>query len=552
LFGLALPAALLVPPYQGLDEARHPLAYARLVRATGPALERFVALGQAGHVETIRWRPDLRVTAATAAAPEPFFVNRNILLPGSIETFIPDYRARAPLVARLWLLTAPLFEGRSAGATLLGLRWLNVAVAAALAGLGAAVLAGCLPAGGGRWAAAGPLLLFVLPTYLGGLSNYAVLVGAAALVAGCVAALAVRFETWWPTAAALGLGLGLAWHGSVNAAVLLVAAGLWLLHRPVVRWTEVRAGRLAPEGGRVWGWWFALAAGFGVTRIFGTPEFDAELRRLAGAGSWSAVAAWPGSLLLAGCLGMAALESLAERPARRGGRRPAGAAGSAGPAWAGLPAGLLAAAVALTAVVFTFVRPPNLEDREQPWRQYPGLPSSGAPLLTVRELAEPVTSLPRGGQVREVLRVLAANLTPRPADFILVRAFWTGVLNGDVRVPRWVEVAGAGLFLGGLLTGLSAVARGRRPAAAWMLLLGVAAFLAALAFATAMYWPRNLYARYAAPLLLVLFCTAMLGWRGPLDRLAARWPWLAAGLVTGLLLLLHGAWVAAVTARFFG
>lgn len=549
LLGLAVPAAIFVPSYQGLDELRHPLSYARLVGASEARLESFIALGQAGHVETLRWRTDLKVTAATAAAPEPFFINRNTLLPQNRDQFIPDYRARSPLVARLWLLTAPVLEGRSAGETLLALRMLNAAVGALLAGLGAALLAAGLPAGGGRWVAAAPLFVFVLPTYLGGLSNYAILAGAAALVAGSLGAVAVRPGTWCPAAAGLGLGLGLAWHTSVNAASLLLGAAVWLLHRPAARWAELRAGERPPESGRGWHGWLALAGGFAVTRPLATPEFAEEIRRFAGA--WPVVAqaaAGLGLAVLAGCGLMAALEAAVERLACGRTRRPAAAM----PGWAAAPPWILAAAV-LAGLLASAVRvPPNLEDREQPWRQFPGIPSSGAPLLTVAEADHPMPSLPRAAQVREVLQIFALNLTPRPGDFILMRSFWGGGLNGDVRTPRWAEAAGALLTVGGLLAGLGALARRRRTADVWRLLAAVAALLAALGFAAAMYWPRNLYARYAMPLLLALFAAAALGWRPALERLAARWPRLLPAGLTALLLLLHGGGVAALARRFFG
>jgi hypothetical protein len=326
------------------------------------------------------------------------------------------------------------------------------------------------------------------------------------------------------------------------------------LHRPAARWIESRQEGSAVSARRVLGWWTAFAAGFVAVRGLTTPEFNHELqahaRSLAGIALPPALGSAVAPVAVAVCLGLALIEiSLAGGTLRRrrggGGDPRTGAGGAAFLPW------FMAAALVLTAVVFTFVRPPTLADLEQPWRQYPGLPTSGCPLRTLDEVAVPVDSLPRAEQALEVLRVFWCNQTLVPADFVLVRAFWTGTLNGDVRVPWWVATLGVGLYLGGLVGGLVGVARRGSSATIVSVALGVVAFGGALAVAAALYWPRNLYGRYALPLLVVLFSVACLGWRDRLDALGTRRPWWAATAPLALLLTLHASWVACVVRRFF-
>ncbi|MBX3744644.1 MAG: hypothetical protein KF833_04995 [Verrucomicrobiae bacterium] len=552
VLGFGLPAVHWVPPLHGADEARHAMSYARAIE--DPALlDAVVAMTGKEWVGGLVAQPDAKLTTGSLREADGLYFNRGALEPGRMDAWIQDYRWRSPWVARLWGATAWMTEGRPAAERLLWVRAGQVGMGAVLLGIGAALAARAAPGGGGRLHVGWVLLWMPLAVVLGTVSNYAVLIGVAGLLGGAVTA------TWWRrdwdpwVAGTLGVALGLAFHTSLNAIPWVAAVALWLGHRPWRQGWQAREG--VPRAGwgtrSMWVGWGWVAAGFAVCRGLTTEAFDAELFRRAGwgEGEMGNRPGWREPALLWGlfCGGMALLEAVAGRvgagwrtEARERWRR-AGCVGG----WLVLVGGV---AVALVSVVRT---PPVLPDREGPWRHYPVVPSTGCPVRTVGEIQFPATEVDRGRQVREVLAVWAANLTPMPRDVILVRAFWTGLLMGEVRVAGWVVGMGMSLALAGVVRLGWGVVRGRDGAGGVWLVFAAAAVVVCLALLAAAYWPRNLHARYAMPLGMLTLAGASLGACPILDRLQRHHPAWAVGCLTVLALLVQGAWVAALSGRYF-
>jgi hypothetical protein len=553
--GLSLPAVVLVVPYHGTDESRHVLSYARCVESPG-LTGSFIRLGEVAHAEPLKWQPDAILSAALVEEPDVFFIARGILDPRVIDSFVQDYRRRAPALARVWRSTASWVEGREAGWVLLAVRGLGVLLSALLVGGAAAVLVPVLDRGAARWLVAWPLFLFPLPVLFAGVTNYSVLVAAGVLTASCLARLAMSGGESRPSqAAVLGLALGLQVHLSLNSLPLLAAAVLWLAHRPVLRGLAARHGAVPGNGGAGMGilqWWAALWAGFAVTRAVSTPEFSGELVRVVGGIPGGALPGWIVAEPLFG-LGLACV--------LLGGLEVGAARASGSWIWTHLGTGLVRASAAgswlavglvLNLAWFTLSTPPALMDREKPWRPLAGVPSSGCPIRTVWELDMPVESLTQAGQVREVFSVFLANLSLRPADQVLVRGFWAGLLAGEVRVPAWVSALGILGMVGGWVRGAAGVGLARSARRTWMLLWSLVSLPVALAGLAIGYWPRNLYGRYAAPFMMGLLAAAVPGWKGILRQVGARWSWVVPGVAPVLLMVLHGTWVLCVVTRFFG
>ncbi len=550
--GLALPATVLMPPFQGPDEVRHAISYVRLTESR-ELLDGVLGLIRSSHYDTVKYRPDLKLTAATLEQPDVFAVNLLALDPKLIDQFFQDYNRRSPAVAVWWRFWSRVLPESSVGTLLLRVRTVQVLLGAMLLGLGAFVASSGRFPGVPVWLLLAPLLVGTLPPVLACISNYSTVVGCAGLLAGVLVRQAWRYETdsWW-VGAWLGFALGLALHVSLNGLAFLPGAALWLVHRPWLRWmgaeeTEPRMARV--QVGR---WWFAAMLGFAVTRVFGTRLFNAELVGQAsshlGTGWLGSFVAEPVSLWTLVCVVLGGLEWAA---CGGGGDRARRTAGEfiARASWLAWPALILLVGTAL----LHLVRPaPHLVDQESPWRHYPGLVSSGCPLWRVAELGEvPPVTPPRGEGVLAVLRVLWANLNPWPADFLLVRSFWAALIGGEVRVPGWMVPLGASVAFLGLVQGLVVLGSAGSARRTAQFLCGLIAFLATLVIQCLGYWPRNFGGRYATPLFLVGISMVALGWAPLLDTIARRRPLPLALGVLALVLLTHGAWAWALGERFF-
>jgi hypothetical protein len=550
LFGLSATAAIMVPPLHGPDEARHGLSYARLFDDPG-LFESIKEVGHRSHYESLRLRSDEKIGEGTFREREDFFLAETTLGPEWIDQFIQDYRWRSPTIAKLWQVSGMALNHLPAGQVLLGLRLVDSAVGASLLGFGVGLLAGAIQKGSGRWVAASPLLLFPLPAVLAVVSNYSLLTAAAAGSAGCLLRQGWKYETRPSVAALTGVCLGLLIHTSINAAPLVVGAAVWLGHRPIIRWLGHDETAPAVASRRIVGWWAALAAGFGVTRLLSTAAFDRQLtERMAGFPGGNALAPVLSDLGVCWTL-YCVLVGLCEWAVRGARARGLGAGIAACLQTARLALGLSAALLLGAAFYFTWATPPTLADRERPWRTYPVIAASGCPLRTLDELEVEAKSLSRGAQVLKVLQVIGGNLSLRPRDFILVRSFWGGLLGGEVRIPGWIVPLSSALCVLGLVQGMARVAwdgSSRRIVVAW---LAIMAWTAAVAVLTAGYWPRNLYGRYAFPLFLILLMSGIPGWHPLLKRVGARHSVWVAAFILGLILTLHGAWVAAISERFF-
>lgn len=550
--GLALPATVLIPPFQGPDEVRHAISYARLTESR-ELLDRVLGLIRSSHYDTVKYRPDLKLTAATLEQPDVFAVNLLALDPKQIDQFIPDYNRRSPVVAVWWRFWSRVLPESPVGTLLLQVRTVQVLLGAILLGLGAFVASSGRNPGVSVWLLLAPLLLGTLPPLLACISNYSTVVGCAGLLAGVLVRQALRYETdtWW-VGAWLGFALGLALHVSLNGLAFLPGVALWLVHRPWLRWMAVEEVEPRMARAQVGRWWFAAMLGFAVTRVFGTRLFNADLVGQAGphlgTGWAGSLVVEPVSLWTLVCVVLGGLEWAA---CGRGGSRArrTGGACVARASWLAWPALILLVGTAL----FHLVHPaPHLVDQESPWRHYPGLVSSGCPLWLVAELGEvpPVTPT-RGEGVLAVLRVLWANLTPWPADFLLVRSFWGSVLGGEVRVPGWMVPLGASMAFLGLVQGLVVLGSAGSARRTAQIVCGSVAFLATLVTQCVGYWPRNFGGRYATPLFLVGISVVALGWAPLLDAISKRRTFpLGVGMLT-LLLATHGAWVWALGERFF-
>lgn len=553
VLGFGLPALHWVPPLHGTDEARHAMSYARAV-GDGALMDAIIAMTGMEWVGGLVGKPDAKLTAASLRVADGLHFHRGVLEADRIDAWIQDYRWRSPGVLRWWQMTARLTDGKAAGERLLWVRAGQVGLGALLLGAGAFLAARAAPSGGGRLHLAWVLGWLPLPVVLATVSNYAVLIGLAGLVAGAVTA------TWWRrdrdpwVAAALGLGLGLAFHTSVNALPWVVAVALWLGHRPWMAMGPATRGAGFGQGFRdrpAWVWWGWLAAGFTVCRLLTTEGYDEQFRARVpwSSGEGNGRAWWWEPALLWGvyCCGMALVEAAAGRSAigpRSEGRERRRRVGSAG-GW------MVAMGVGALALVFAIRTPPVLPDREGPWRHYPVVPSTGCPLRTVGEIQFPAPGIELGQQVREVLTVWAANLTPVPRDVMLVRSFWSGLLMGEVRVAQWVVALGMTLALAGVVRLGWGVARSRDGEGGAWLIFATVAVLAGLALLAAGYWPRNLHARYAMPLGMLTLAGASLGAVPALTRLDRRHPGWPVALVTGWTLVVQAAWVAALASRFF-
>ncbi len=548
--GLTVPGALIILPYHGADEVRHAVAYARVQNEPG-LIDRLLRFGQELHYETLAYRTDEKLSLATFAEAEPFIIDENSLLARNLDSSFPDFWKRSPVVARLWAALGRVLRGLDGREVVLGVRFFHCAAAALLLGLSTALQTTRARDRGGCLVAWWPLLLFSLPASLCVISNYPLLIAAAGLLAGLLLAMKAPAGTGPALATLLGLTLGFMLHASLNAAPLMVVVGVWLLHRALGWGTPAQTpdGAGGTSARQIVLWWFCLGTGFALTRLLSTPGFNADFGAIFGAPAGSRwwlpdpAVAWAGYCALG-----AALEvGVRHRQSDRGGELGAPALPGTGGRFGRLIVAILVGAFLLQ----SFMQAPTLTDREVPWRLYANLPSSGSPIRSVAELAAPLEGITRSGQILEVLEVFVRNLSLRPHDQILIRGFWAGLLNGEVRVPGWVVSLGSLVGLGGALLLIAKLLLGGSPCARRMLLLGLGAGLLGLTLLAAGYWPRSLHARYAMPLLTLGFAVACTGWQGFLGRLADPQPVATTlGLAT-LLLLIQGTWAWALVERFF-
>lgn len=550
LFGVASSFAIIIAPLHGPDESRHLLSFARLVK-NPPTFARVKDFGEKQHYETLKWRPDEKLSATTLEQKEGFYLAESTLDPARIDQFIQKYWWRSPAVAWVWTMVARAGAESRIGPLALVLRVIDALLGSVIVGVAAAVFASVLRPGAGRWIIAAPLIICSLPALAGAVTNYALLTTTAVALGALLLRQAWRFDTSLPVALLTGLCVGLLFHISLNAIPAIAGVVLWLAHRPILRWL----GWEHPEPGnpthRIISWWGALALGFLATRFLSSREFNGQVvqqfKNLTGVGFAGEWLGEPAVLWGVVCATMAVAEWATHRywAGTRARWLPLLSR------WSGYATWGVAALLVANAIWFTVRPAPILPDREQPWRQYPGIPSSGCPVRSIEEAGIQIEGVPRWEHVAQVLRVTAANLTFVPQDFILVRSFWAGFLGGEARVPVWVSAVNSSLCVTGLALGLAAIARARSPRRTMVVLLGGIAVLGALAGLAAGYWPRNLYGRYALPILTMAVLAAIAGWFELLDHAGERRPWSTAAAVMVALLVPLAAAEFAIVERFF-
>lgn len=227
---LALLYVVIAPPLSGPDEPYHLLGFAELTHDGALARDTVLWMGET-HLWRIRQQPSERFRSIDVS--RPFVVPDDQLRPTEVAM-------RSAITTRLWRAAAPLVRGPAwpltpdagpAPRALLALRLVNALVFALFAGASAALAITLVAEPFAQWLVYPLFVVPALPFFAMHVSETAVLCGVYALVAACVAILALDGpRTHW-AGLPLGFGAGLMLAGGRSPWPLAALVGAMLLTR---------------------------------------------------------------------------------------------------------------------------------------------------------------------------------------------------------------------------------------------------------------------------------------------------------------------------------